>query len=137
MIQIDSKDIEQELERRRKERPITLYCPLSEIERCGYDQYAGSRCLGCRTVQDFFYALPEGIEDILREIYTMDIDFITDLVKDFLGKTIVAILCQKGQTQPRSLKELSEEEIEHLLVLQLLKDDLESKDSYYLRYYRT
>lgn len=149
-IEVTTKEISQEIERRRRkmEGSIASFCPLSQIERCGYETYAASRCRHCHTAKTFFMAFPEkeslyreDIADKAKELrceirdninINLNSDILSSIITNYLQAIINAIFQADQTEEARHISDLSEQELKKVSVLTELIEDLKNtREPYY------
>lgn len=173
MIEIDTKEIRKEIKRRQTEdleeklslrvplevqneffkrqqlrEPVTLSCPLTEIEGCNQIGYS-DHCQNCQTVQNFFDACPfrdkrleeevekeqkETVDSLLRrstEIVDTEFDkaFFQELITGFLTGEINNILYKEEGDEEikREISELTNDELIELQALIQLQERLDDQ----------
>ncbi len=149
MLEITAVEVKEEIARRQENivRPISLFCPLVEIERCNQVEYSNNRCLGCRTAIEFIEICPAKnvvIEDLLDEKLkkgkkkivdniddALDIKWARKVLIQFFDSIIGGITRLPDGIEQLTLEALSGKDLQRLSVLVDLKEEIKACDPKY------
>lgn len=136
------------MRKQRLREPVTLSCPLTEIEGCNQIGYS-DRCQNCRTAQDFIEACPfydkhleEEAEEAQREQVSdlwqqaakkvdtvFNDNFFQELIMGFLTGEIDNILYEEDDGRTKiEISQLTDDELIRLQTLVQLQERIDDRD---------